>query len=235
MSNSLGPFGLESSDFAGIFSGLAHEERSPVAAKDAFPETEIATDRLLLRAYTEADIEDHAAMFDHEIMRLWTNAPHPYTREHSRAWCTQMADGIRTSGDGICWAVTDRFSGRFLGCTGFYRTDWCNKVTEVTASGAPWAVGHGYAKEALRAISRWALLEQRFNRLQIRTAIANPAPQRVARACGFVREGILRNAGSLRSGQVDMAMYSLIPGDIEAGGVQRGNGGRDVRHLVTSE
>jgi RimJ/RimL family protein N-acetyltransferase len=229
VSNSLGPFGLESSDFASIFSGLAQEEISPATTKDVFPEIEIATARLLLRAYVETDIEDHAAMFDHELMRLWTNAPCPYTLEHSRAWCTRMAGDIRASSDGVCWAVTDRLSGRFLGCTGFYRTDWCNKVTEVTASGAPWAVGHGYAKEALRAISRWALLDQGFSRLQIRAAICNPAPQRVAQACGFVREGILRNAGSTRSGQVDMVMYSLIPGDIETGIIHGGSRGGDAR------
>jgi RimJ/RimL family protein N-acetyltransferase len=87
-------------------------------------------------------------------------------------------------------------------------------VTDVSAAGAPWAVGHGYAKEALRAISRWALLDQGFNRLQVTAAAGNAAPQRVAAACGFVREGILRNAGRTRSGQVDMVMYGLVPGDL---------------------
>jgi RimJ/RimL family protein N-acetyltransferase len=183
---------------------------------DRFPEAEITTTRLRLRAYAEADIYDHTAMFDHDIARRWSSAPWPYTLEHGRIWCTQTAPAVRSSGEGICWAVTDRVTGQFLGCTGFYRTDWCLRVTDVSATGAPWAVGHGYAKEALRAISRWALVDQRFNRLQIMAATGNRAPQRVAAACGFVMEGVLRNAGSCDTGPADMVMYSLVPADIES-------------------
>jgi RimJ/RimL family protein N-acetyltransferase len=200
-------------------------EFAALAPVGLFPQVEITTERLLLRAYAEADIEGQVAMFDHDIVRRWSNAPQPYTLEHGRAWCTRMAAELRTSGEGVCWAVTDRCTGQLLGCTGFHHTDWRNKVTDVSATGAPWAVGHGYAKEALRAISRWALIDQRFNRLQITAATGNAAPQRVAVACGFVREGILRNAASGRSGQVDLVMYSLVPGDLEAGEAQRVHGG----------
>jgi RimJ/RimL family protein N-acetyltransferase len=183
---------------------------------DAFPEVEMITERLLLRAYTEDDIEDHAAMFDHDLVRLWSNAPQPYTLEHSKIWCTRTANEMRTFGEGITWAVTDRITGRLLGCTGFHRTNWRDRVTDVSATGAPWAVGHGYAKEACRAICRWALVDQQFNRLQITAALGNHPPQRVAAACGFVKEGVLRNAGSSKFGQVDMVIYSLVPSDVEA-------------------
>jgi RimJ/RimL family protein N-acetyltransferase len=195
-------------DLVSRFAALATED-------DVFPEVEISTDRLLLRAHDEADIEDHAAMFDHDLVRLWSDAPYPYTLEHSREWCTRTADVVRTSGEGIYWAVADRVTGRLLGCTGFHHTDWRNRVTDISAVGAPWAVGHGYAKEALRAISQWALTDQRFNRLQIMAALQNHPPQRVAAACGFTREGILRNAGFARSGRVDMVMYSMVPEDLE--------------------
>jgi RimJ/RimL family protein N-acetyltransferase len=195
-------------DFAAMFAALA-------PADGVFPEEEITTRRLLLRAYAEADVEDHTAMFDHDIVRVWASEPQPYTPDHSRAWCTRTASEIRTTGEGICWAVTDRGTGRLLGCTGFHHTDWRNRVTEISAVGAPWAVGQGYAKEALRAISRWALQDQRFRRLQITAAVGNLPPQRVAAACGFRREGVLRNAGSSNFGPADLVMYSLIPADLE--------------------
>src|SRR5580692_6131104 len=163
VSNALDSFDLESFDAVRMFAALAPEETPPVTAKGEFPAAEISTERLLLRAYSEADIEDHAAMFDYDRMRLWSNLPSPYTLEHSRIWCTQTAGEIRVSGEGICWAVASRITGRLLGCTAFYRTDWLNRVTEITAAGAPWAIGQGYAKEACRAMSRWALLDQGFN------------------------------------------------------------------------
>src|ERR1700728_3675278 len=86
-------------DFGSTFAALAPRE--------VFPEVELTTDRLRLRAYTEADIDDQVAMFDHEIVRLWSSAPQPYTREHGQAWCTRLAAEIRTCGEGVCWAVTD--------------------------------------------------------------------------------------------------------------------------------
>lgn len=211
----------DSPDLVRQFAALAPRE-------NVFPQVEVTTERLLLRAYTEDDIEDNVALYDHELAHRWSNVPAPYTLEHSRDWCTRITVEVHTSGHGVIWAVTDRVTGRLLGCAGFYRTDWRNKITEVTAAGAPWAIGRGYAKEACRAISRWALLDQRFNRLQIMAAAGNPAPQRVAVACGFAREGILRNAGTNRSGPVDMVMYSLIPSDLETGSRQEVNGDRNV-------
>jgi RimJ/RimL family protein N-acetyltransferase len=205
----------DSFDFVQMFAALATQDDPGDAVREVFPDREITTERLLLRAYTEADIEDNAAMYDHDLACLWTNMPYPYTLEHSRIWCTRTANEIRTSGDGICWAVIDRVGGRLLGCTGLHRTNWRDRVADLSATGAPWAIGHGYAKEALRAISRWVLLDRRFNRLQITAAVGNPIPQRVAEACGFVREGVLRNAGITRFGQVDMVIYGLVPGDLK--------------------
>ncbi|HEY1914783.1 MAG TPA: GNAT family protein [Streptosporangiaceae bacterium] len=229
MSHTPGPIDLASPDIPGTFAALAAEEGQPGTGREVFPEVEIVTGRLLLRAYAHTDVEDQVAMFDHDIVRRWSNAPQPYTLEHSRAWCTRIAPSIRTSGDGICWAVTDRTTGRLLGCTGLYHTHWRHKVSDVSATGAPWAVGHGYAKEALRAISRWALMDQQFNRLQITAATGNLTPQRVAVACGFVREGILRNAGSSGSRRADLVMYGLVPSDLQGDQAQAVPGYRTRR------
>lgn len=180
----------------------------------AFPEIEITTERLLLRAYTEADIDAHVTIFDDDPIHRWSSAPQHYTREHARAWCTGIANDIRMFGDGICWAVEDRETSRLMGMTGLHSTDWRNRTTEISAIGGTWAVGHGFAKEALRAISHWVLVDQQFHRIQISAAIDNRASRRVAESCGFVKEGILRNAGTTRSGQVDLVVYGLTPSDL---------------------
>lgn len=181
---------------------------------NVFPDVEILTERMRLRAYTEADIDAHAAIFDDGPARLWSDAPQMCTREHAHAWCTRMAHEIRTSGDGICWATEDRATGRLIGFAGFHRTDWDNRITDVSATEAAWAVGCGYATQALRAISHWVLTEQNFNRVQITAIAGNRAPRVVAATCGFVQEGIMRDARVHRSGVVDMALYSLVPSDL---------------------
>lgn len=195
-------------DVAATFAALARS--------DVFPDVELVTDRLRLRAYTPTDVDDHFAMMDHEPVRRWSNGPLPYTREHAVAWCTREAGRTRTEGTGITWAVVDAESGRFLGMAGLTETRWQARSTEVSALGAPWSIGQGFAQEALRTISRWVLVDQCFNRLQISAPVENRASRRVAEACGFVREGVLRNAGFTHGGQVDLVVYGLVPSDLAA-------------------
>ncbi len=191
---------------ASLFAALA-----PV---DVFPDVELVTEHLRLRPHTADDVDDHLAVFEHDLARRWSVVPRPYTRERAYDWCTRRAAQVRTSGDGICWAGEDRETGRVVGATGVHSTDWRNRVTDVSADAAREVLGKGYAREALLAISHWLLTDQRFERVQITAATENIAPQRVAEACGFVREGVMRNAGSDRYGRVDLALYALTPEEL---------------------
>jgi RimJ/RimL family protein N-acetyltransferase len=180
----------------------------------AFPPVEIVTDRLLLRAYELTDAAENLLLFDDEESRRWTPAPDPYTREDSDLWCGRVANLARTSGDGLNWAATDGETGRLVGSFGLKHTDWQARVTEVGYLVAPFARGQGIASEGLAAISRWVLYEQGFHRLQLTVAVENHASHRVARKCGFVKEGVLRQAGYTSAGQVDLVMYGLLPEDL---------------------
>ena len=58
------------------------------------------------------------------------------------------------------------------------------------------------------------LRDQGVERLELRAATGNLASQRVAEKAGFTREGVLRNAGYVNDGRVDMVVYSLVRGDL---------------------
>jgi RimJ/RimL family protein N-acetyltransferase len=186
-----------------------------MAVAIAFPSVEIVTDRLLLRAYELADVDENLEMFDDEESHRWTPAPHPYTRDDSEQWCGRVANLARSVGDGLNWAAADGETGRLVGSFGLKHTDWQARVTEVGYLVAPYARGNGIASEAVAAISRWVLVDQGFRRLQLTAAVGNTASRRVARKCGFVEEGVLRQAGYTHSGQVDLVMYSLLPDDLQ--------------------
>lgn len=178
--------------------------------REVFPDVEILTARLRLRPYTEDDVAGHLAIFDHDLARQWSIAPQPYTWEHAKEWCTHLAPRVRTTGDGICWAGEDRESGRLVGMTGLHNTDWGDRISELSANAVREVHGRGHAREALAAISHWALTEQRFLRLRITAQLGNVPPQRVAESCGFVRQGVVRQAGTDRAGnRVDMVLYTL--------------------------
>ncbi|ASU86143.1 N-acetyltransferase [Nocardiopsis gilva YIM 90087] len=186
------------------------------SAKQMMPIVILQTERLTLRAFTEADIDDvFAAVNDPEIQR-WLPLPEPgvpYTHDEAEAWCRTVAPESRVTGDGQKWAIIERDTGRFCGSIGFTRTMWVTQTTEIGYWMAPWARGRGLAAEATIAACRWAI-DQGFERIVLRAATANTGSRRVAEKAGFVFEGIERNAMRLHEGRCDMALYSLIPTDL---------------------
>jgi RimJ/RimL family protein N-acetyltransferase len=69
--------------------------------------------------------------------------------------------------------------------------------------------------EATVALSRWALTDAAFERVVLRIATGNKASVRVAEKAGFTYEGTARNAGIVHAGRLDLAIYSLIPEDLQ--------------------
>ncbi|MBS2964539.1 GNAT family N-acetyltransferase [Actinocrinis puniceicyclus] len=176
--------------------------------------TELTTERLVLRAHRERDIEPTVAMYADELSERWLSNPRPYTLEDARRWCVDTVHLLRAMGDGVHWVISDARSGCYLGGIGVRGTDWLRRCTEIGYAVTPSARGRGYAPEALRAAAQWILREQGFNRVELLAATANTASQRVAEKAGFVREGVARNRGFTHEGQQDMVVFSLIPGDL---------------------
>ncbi|CAM3680335.1 GNAT family N-acetyltransferase [Nocardiopsis rhodophaea] len=177
----------------------------------------LQTERLTLRAFTEADIDDVFAAVNDPLIQRWLPLPEPgvpYTRAEAEEWCRTVAPESRVTGDGQKWAITERDSGRFYGSIGFTRTIWPAQTTEIGYWLAPWARGRGLAAEATVAACRWAI-GQGFQRIVLKAATGNAGSRRVAEKAGFVFEGIERNAMRLHEGRSDLALYSLIPSDLD--------------------
>ncbi|MGW3269152.1 GNAT family N-acetyltransferase [Streptomyces sp. NPDC001056] len=179
-----------------------------------FPETVLHTDRLVLRPFTDADVEDTQASCADALTQRWLPLPRPYTSDDATAWCTSVSHALRESGDDIHFAVTDARTERLLGTVGLKKTDWRARVSEVGYWVSPWARGNGVATEATRALARRLLDDQHFERLELRAATANAASRRTALKAGFHREGVLRNAGFVHDGRVDLVLFSLLPDDL---------------------
>lgn len=189
-----------------------------------FPDISIRTDRLLLRAFDEADVPDLAAMMDDELTAAWVPVPAPYTREDARDWVTRTAPAERTEGRGIILAVSEILTHRLVGSVHLRNTDWRTLVTEAGYVIAPWARGEGYAAEAVLAVAQWLFRDQKFERVELRTAAGNTASQQVAQKAGCISEGILRNALIVRSRtegggwtdiRTDLIVWGLLPEDLD--------------------
>ncbi|MGW3273526.1 GNAT family N-acetyltransferase [Streptomyces kronopolitis] len=189
-----------------------------------FPDISISTDRLVMRPLEAADVPALADMMNDELVAAWTEVPQPYTRAAARSWVAEDAPAERTAGRGIDFAVTEFLTQRLVGVVRLGNTDWRLRSTELSYIVASWARGEGYASEAALATAQWVFHDQKFERLELRTAAGNTASQQVAQKIGCISEGVLRNAFIARSRtedggwtdiRTDLIVWSLLPEDLD--------------------
>jgi len=193
------------------------------------PNISISTERLVLRPLDEDDVPALAEMMNDEQVGAWTSVPLPYTEADARSWVTDTAPAERAEGRGIVFAVTEFLTQRLVGMVHLRNTDWRVRASEIAYVIAPWARGEGYATEAALATAHWLFHDQKFERIELRTAAGNTASQQVAQKIGCISEGVLRNAwiARARTGdgvwtdvRTDVIVWSLLPEDLAGVGDQ---------------
>lgn len=191
---------------------------------NTFPDISLSTERLVLRPLEDEDVPALTEMMNDEQVVAWTSVPQPFNEDAARSWVNRYAPGERTSGRGLDLAVTEFLTQRLVGIVQLGKTNWHVRSTELSYIVAPWARGEGYASEAALATAQWLFGDQKFERLELRTAADNTASQQVAQKIGCISEGVLRNAciartrtedGSWVTLRTDFIVWGLLPEDIE--------------------
>jgi RimJ/RimL family protein N-acetyltransferase len=175
----------------------------------------LTTDRLVLRAPQESDIDAiFAACQDEEIQR-WTVVPVPYRREDAEFFVRTLApEGLGKDSEFI-WCVVERDTGRLVGAQAVVRF----AADPSAASVGWWTVkeqrGRGYTVEAARAVARWALTDLGLRRLQWLAYVGNDGSRAVAERVGYRYEGTLRSYADQRGVFQDSWVASLLPSDLD--------------------
>ncbi|MFD9005109.1 GNAT family N-acetyltransferase [Streptomyces sp. NPDC059582] len=199
-----------------------------------FPNISISTERLVLRPLDEDDVASLAEMMNDEQIAAWTSVPQPFTRDGARTWVSTYAPAERVAGRGLDLAVTEFLTQRLVGIIQLGKTNWHVRSTELSYIVASWARGEGYASEAALATAQWLFTDQKFERIELRTAADNTASQQVAQKIGCISEGVLRNACIARTRtedgiwvdvRTDFIVWSLLPEDLEGAGEQLSDSG----------
>jgi [ribosomal protein S5]-alanine N-acetyltransferase len=179
-----------------------------------FPTLTVSTPRLHVRPLAAPDAGAVSEIFADKQTQRWLPLPQEFGRIDGLAWCTEMAEERRDSGSGDHYGVVRREDDRLVGCLWTKRTDWTARVTEVSYAISAEARGFGMAAEAVDALAIALILEHGFQRVEVRVAPGNIASRRVMEKAGFTYEGLLRNAGHVHSGRVDLEVWSFVAADL---------------------
>jgi RimJ/RimL family protein N-acetyltransferase len=146
---------------------------------------ELRTDRLLMRAWAEADRVPFAALnADSEVMEHF---PAILSRAESDHLVNLIQEGFATRGWGL-WAVELRESRTFVGFVGLNDVPFEAEFTPAVEIGwrlarAHW--GHGYATEAASAALDYGFGPLRLDRIVSFTSLKNFRSQAVMRRIGM--------------------------------------------------
>ncbi len=176
------------------------------------PDPPLRDDQVVLRAFEVGDVNALVVASNDPLVQLYTRVPTPYTVDDARDFVTGAA-ARRLFDESLDLAVAAREDDRLLGAIGIIVNRHDDARAEIGYWVHPDERGRGVAARALTLLSRWALAEARFVRLDLQAAVANAASIRVAERCGFVREGTLREAWYRGPRRTDMALFSLLRGD----------------------
>ena len=189
-----------------------------------FPDVSISTDRLVLRPLDAGDVPALTEMMNDELVAAWTTVPAPYTEADARDWIrgalppnaprAAASSSPSPSSSPSGWSALVHLAEHRLARPGH----------RGRLRHAPWARGEGYASESVLAVAQWLFRDQKFERLELRTAADNTAAQQVAQKIGCISEGVLRNAWIARTRtedggwadiRTDLIVWSLLPEDLE--------------------
>ena len=176
------------------------------------PDPPLRGPRIVLRAWTDGDLPAVAEAATDPYIPLITTVPAEYTDAEGRAWVARQA-GRLADREGWPFAIADAASGEAMGLIGLWLRG--HGVGELGYWLAGSARGRGMAAEAVRVVTRWALAEAGFGRVQLTAEPWNVASIRTAERAGFVREGLLRSSAVYGGTRRDLIMFSRLPSDPE--------------------
>lgn len=179
----------------------------------ALPDPPLGDGVVRLRPLRHGDVRAVVEGCSDPLTQLYTRVPSPYTDDDARAFIGG-APGRRLLGESIDLAIAGEPGDDLLGVVGITIDRHDPERGEIGYWVAPGARGQGVAGRALVLMSRWALTQGGLQRLDLQAALSNGASIRTAERCGFVREGTLRAAWFRGPGRADMALFSLLPGDL---------------------
>ena len=173
-------------------------------------------DPIVLRPLSMDDVDADIALCQDPQVQRWTSVPVPFTHQDAERFIDQAARGwaegtTRTLG---IEALDDEGAPRLAGNVGL-RLDGTGGAA-VGFALAPWARGRGVMSRALRMMLTFGFTQLDLQVVHWQAHVGNWASRRVAWACGFRVEGLVRGLLPARGERHDGWVASIVRGEAMA-------------------
>jgi ribosomal-protein-alanine N-acetyltransferase len=171
----------------------------------------LATPRLVLRPFTEADAETVFAHAKNPNVTRFTLWDHHKSLADSLAFVHDYALHRYREGTPEPYAITIATDvANPIGACGCFWTSHPNRTMELGYWIAEPFWGQGIAVEACRVLLNYVFADIQPERIQARVIVGNDASRRVLDKLGFCHEGTLRRALLRRDEFEDVMMYAVL-------------------------
>ena len=174
-----------------------------------WPEPAPAHGDVVLRAFTDGDVDVVRELSTDPYVPLVTSLPATATEAQALTWIERNR-GRRDEGSGFSFAIAEAATGRAVGQVGL----WLGELPSGRASAgylvAPGARGRGFARSALAAVTAFAWSLPGLYRVQLFIEPSNEASVRTARGAGYEPEGLLRSYQEIGGRRRDMLVFGAV-------------------------
>lgn len=165
---------------------------------------------VVLRAWRDEDSPLIASVASDPVIPTITSVPGSGSPDDIAAYFARQRRRA-LEGTGYSFAITDVRSRQAVGNIGLWTRDYDRGRLTIGYWVAKEFRQRGHAQDALATLTRWAVTLPGVGRLQLFVEPWDEGAWRTAEACGFMREGLLRQWQQVGHHRRDMWVYSLIP------------------------
>jgi RimJ/RimL family protein N-acetyltransferase len=167
---------------------------------------EVHTERLIMRAFRDQDLDEWAAICSDVEVTRWVGDSNPISRADAWRLIAYFLGHWALRGFGQ-WAVVERETGALVGRTGLIQPEaWPGLEVAWLVGREHW--GRGFAPEAARASVEWAREELGADHVISLIEDANERSARVAEKLGMSVEGRTR----IVNGRHDVRIFGMALG-----------------------
>jgi len=194
---------------------MKQEDKSHILLR--IPER-ISTHRLVIRNYVPEDATSLwlAVEESRESIEPWLRWPRDVRNVDTARIRIRYLQAEWILRDRLVWGLFNKEDQQLLGEIGLVHPDWSVVSFQVSYWLRKSAQGHGYMREALRAITALVFETISASRVEVRVESDNLRSRKVPEALGYRLEGVLRRDHVGLDGELtDMCVYALTSEDYE--------------------